>query len=269
MLSNTDIDRATFSSGNIDDLDYMQLQSVLDEKNFAIITGLISYDEIVKGKEALREAFSIDNDNPATGESPESIQGNYQKFSIGGGELREKDLAKCVRTFYNPIFATDAYGLRNAFKQAAMIRNIVTGFDKNFALDTIQDGFWTASRVHHYPSGGGHMAGHVDDYVPTVVGKHGVDAYFQPLIVMSHKGDAPSCDYKKGGGYFVLDGERIYYDAFLQPGTIVIYNTRIFHGVEEVDPDIAFRQDSLSGRFSGLVTMYRDFSGKSNNNNIV
>ena len=104
------------------------------------------------------------------------------------------------------------------------------------------------------------MAGHVDDYVPTVVGKHGVNAYFQPLIVMSKKGRDETCDYHKGGGYFVLEGERVYYDSFLEIGTIVIYNTKIFHGVEEVDPDIAFRQDSLSGRFSGLVTMYRDFS---------
>ncbi|WP_157955137.1 hypothetical protein [Halomonas denitrificans] len=262
MLTHTDIDQATFSAESIDDLDFMKLQSVLNEKNFAIIVGLITHDEIVEGKRALRKVFSIDNDNPATGESPASIQENYQKFSIGGGELREKDLAKCVRTFYNPIFSADIYGLRNAFTQAAMIRNIVTGFDKKFALDTIQDGFWTASRVHHYPSGGGHMAGHVDDYVPTVVGKHGVDAYFQPLIVMSKKGSDGTCDYQKGGGYFVLEGERVYYDAFLELGTIVVYNTRIFHGVEEVDPGVAFRQDSFSGRFSGLVTMYRDFSEK-------
>ncbi|UYG06239.1 hypothetical protein [Halomonas sp. M4R1S46] len=262
MLSHTDIDRVFFSVTNLSDLDDEKLRSVLDENSFAIITGLITEDEILEGKKALRNAFSIDNDKPATGESPESIQKNYQKLSIGGGELREKDLSKCVRTFYNPIFSPDIYGLRNAFRQAAMIRNIVTGFDKDFAIDSVQDGFWTASRVHHYPAGGGHMAEHVDDYVPTVVEKYGVDAYFQPLIVMSQKGDDDSCDYRKGGGYFVIDGERVYYDSFLKMGTIVIYNTKILHGVEEVDPDIAFRQDNLSGRCSGLVTMYRDFSMK-------
>ncbi|GGY06550.1 hypothetical protein GCM10007160_37640 [Litchfieldella qijiaojingensis] len=260
MLSLEELESATLDVTNIDDLDVDVLNEILNKHDYGIVKGLINPDEIKHAKNLLFEQFLVENDSPATGESPNRIQDNFQKLSIGGGELREKDLSKCVRTFYNPIFAKDIYGLRNAFRQAAMVRNLVTGFRKDFALDTVQDGFWTASRIHHYPTGGGHMEGHIDDYVPVIVGQYGVNSYFQPLIVMSKKGEGEDCDYKKGGGYFENNGGRIYYDAFLELGSIIIYNTKIFHGVEEIDPHLPFRQSCLNGRFSGLVTMYRDLS---------
>ena len=210
MNMNEIFEKATIRANSVDEIDRAHINELLDKNDFAIVEGLISPDEIIKAKASIAEQFDVANDHAATGEKPSELFNNYQKLSIGGGELRRKDLAKCIRTYYNPIFTEDIFGMHNAFRQAARVRNLIMGVDLDFAIDKIEDGFWTAARVHHYPTGGGFMQEHVDDYIPEFYAGTQIDTYYQPLIVMSRRGEGDSCDYSSGGGFFSLNRERIY-----------------------------------------------------------
>ena len=257
--------QATITASQVADIDRAKLMSILEENSYAVISGLISPEDIRAAKKRIKDQFSVENDHPATGESPEDLYKNFQKFSIGSGDLREKDLAKALRTYYNPIWADDIYGMREPLRTAAQVRNLLMGADLQFAVDSIQDGFWTGARIHHYPSGGGFMQGHKEDYIPKFYEEAGLElCYYQPIILMSKRGDGEDCDYESGGGYFESrDGERCYYEGYTEMGDVVIYDTQLFHGVTEVDPRKPFRQASTEGRYIAFSTLYKDLSATS------
>ena len=200
-------------------------------------------------------------DNPGVGEDPKQLYENYQKFSVNGGEFRVKAYPQCVRSFYNPPFAPDVFGMREPFRAAAQVRNLLMGVPPTWAVDAIEDSFWTAARIHHYPRGGGFMSAHCEDYIPLLYkGTHLENLYFQPIIVMSRKGEGSDCDYRSGGGFFTRGDERCYFEEFLNLGDMVFYDTRVIHGVTEIDPKERFCQTELEGRFAGLVTLYRELT---------
>lgn len=254
---------ASLTADSVEAVDPERIHALLADYSFVAVRGLIEPAQIEAAKQRIADSLSVDNDNPPTGETPEQLRDNFQKFMVGGGELRNRDFPKCLRTFYNPLWAEDVFGMREPFRTAARLRNLAMGFDLDFAVDTVERGFWTAARIHQYPAGGGFMTKHVEDYIPTLYEAYGVKVYFQPLIVMSRKGEGADCDYQVGGGFFEHEGTRYYFEEACELGDIVIYNTSIPHGVAEVDPSKPFRQASTAGRYAGFVTMYRDLTQSS------
>jgi len=256
------LDAATVVAKRVEDIDRDELVAKLDAFGTIVVRGLITPEQVVAAKKRVRAQFTSDNDRPATGETPADLYANLQKFSVNGGDFRANAHAQCLRSFYNPIFANDVYGLREIFRSAARLRNLLSNVPLDWAVDQIQDGFWTAARLHHYPAGGGFMEGHNEIHVPKVYEEAGLSiAYFQPLIVMSRRGTGPDCDFKTGGGYFVRDDERVFYEDHCQLGDVLTYDTRVLHGVSEIDIDKRFRLDTLDGRFAAFVTLYKDLSG--------
>lgn len=251
----------TIEARSVEDLDRDRILACIEDRSAVSIRGLVDPQTIVDAKKRIKEVFALDNDNPATGETPEDLYRNHQKFSVNGGEFRDKAYPQCLRTYYNPLFADDVYGMREVFRAGAQVRNLLMGVSLDFALDSIEDGFWTAARVHQYPPGGGFMSMHCEDYIPRVYEQYGFqNGYFQPLIVMSRKGVAQDCDYETGGGYFCDGPEKIYFESVCELGDVLVYDTRIMHGVTEIDLETPFRQTSVEGRYAGFVTLYRDFS---------
>lgn len=244
----------------IEDVELGTLQPLLDKYNFAIVRGLISPDTILAAKKKLRQRFSMHDDHAAKGEHPDSLKGNFQKLSIGGAEHSGRYRPRCMRTFYNPIWAEDVYGLRDSFRKAARLRNLIYGHELDFAVDGVDDGFWTAARIHHYPAGGGFLVAHKDDVVPVVQAAEGLNGYYQPIIVMSTSGDSDDDDFAGGGGFFEYQGKRYLFERACQLGDVVVYSGATIHGVEDVDLHKPFRQDTLDGRICGFVTIYRQFS---------
>ena len=55
----------------------------------------------------------------------------------------------------------------------------------------------------------------------------------------------------------MIDGKLVEYEDFCEFGDIAIYDVSTVHGVNEVDLDEAFYQRSSRGRYSGLVTLYK------------
>ena len=256
------LEETTFHASSPRDICRKQLADVLNTHSFAIIRGLIDPASIRAAKNKIRQNYSQDNDNPATGETPEDIMNNYQKLSIGGAEHSGVYRPRCMRTLYNPLWATDIYGMREIFRTAAQTRNIIYGWDIDYCVNQPEDGFWTAARVHHYPAGGGFLVSHVDDVVPVVQKAEGISNYFQPVIVMSKKGNSEDCDFSTGGGFFDVQGERYYYEADASLGDIVIYSGATVHGVADIDLHETFDPRNSEGRFAGFVTVYKEFAYK-------
>ncbi len=251
----------TIEASHVEDLSRDQVLDCIERSSAVAVRGLVTPQTIIDAKNRIKERFELDNDHPATGETPEDLYRNHQKFSVNGGEFRDKAYPQCLRTYYNPLFAEDIFGMREVFRAAGQVRNLLMGVPLGFALDRIEDGFWTAARVHQYPPGGGFMGMHCEDYIPRIYEQYGFEnGYFQPLIVMSRKGTGEDCDYESGGGYFCLGSEKVYFEALCELGDVLVYDTRVMHGVTEIDLEKPFRQTSVSGRYAGFVTLYRDFS---------
>ena len=262
-LALTDLlNRTTLEVSDPAEISMDRLADVLNEYSFAMIRGVIDGEVILEAKRRLAERYNPDNDSPAMGEHPKDIMGNFQKLSIGGAEHSGVYRPRCMRTYYNPIWADDIYGLRESFRKCAQIRNIMYGFDVNFAIDTVEDGFWTAARIHSYPAGGGFLVSHLDDVVPVVQRAEGLSRYFQPVIVMSRKGTDPDCDFETGGGFFELNSHRYYYEEACELGDVVIYSGATQHGVADIDLHRTFDSRRPEGRYSGFVTLYKEFTGR-------
>ena len=254
--------RTTIEIDSPSEISRSELSSVLNEFSFAVIRGLINPDKIRLSKEKLINSFVAGSDAPATGEHPRDIMNNFQKLSIGGAEHSGVYRPRCMRTFYNPIWSDDIYGMRKCFELAARVRNIIYGLDEYYAIDKIEDGFWTASRIHNYPRGGGFLVSHVDDVVPVVQKASGISKYFQPVIVMSKKGKGIDCDFESGGGFFEINNARYYYEEEARLGDIIIYSGATIHGVADIDLHKTFDTRDPSGRFAGFVTLYKEFTRK-------
>lgn len=252
---------ATLHAKRVDEIDGDQLLERIERVGAVLVRGLNTPAEIIAAKSRLRARFSIENDRPATGETSVELYANLQKFAVYSNDFRPNAHAQCLRSFYNPIFADDIYGMREIFRRAAQLRNLLSGLSLDWAVDAVEDGFWTAARLHHYPAGGGFMEGHREIQVPKIYEQAGLSvSYFQPLIVMSRRGKGDDCDFETGGGFFVHEGERVYYEDACELGDVLVYDTRVIHGVSEVDVHKPFRQDSLDGRFAAFVTLFKDLS---------
>ncbi len=263
-----------FSAGMIEvekpeEISRERLANLLNKYSFAVIRGIIDPNIIRQAKQKLKSIYNPDNDSPATGEHPSQIMDNFQKLSIGGAEHSGVYRPRCMRTFYNPIWANDIYGMREAFIKAAKVRNIIYGFEIDYAVDKVDNGFWTAARIHSYPLGGGFLVSHIDDIVPVVQRASGISQYFQPVIIMSKKGKGTDCDFESGGGFFELENTRYYYEEEAELGDLLIYSGHTAHGVADIDLHKTFDNRHPEGRYAGFVTLYKEFTRKRELDNYI
>ena len=248
------LDETTFQIDRPEDVDREAVYHALSKYSLARITGVVDHDAVVRARGLLAERFRAEDDNASLGEDPQDLKGNYQKLSIGGAQGYGVYRPRCLRTLYNPMWAEDIYGMRESFRTVAQVRNAVYGLDPDFAIDGIERDMWTASRIHHYPRGGGFLISHRDTVVPVVQKKQGFDSFYQVIMVMSRKG----VDFEQGGGFVEIEDERHFFEPYCDYGDIVIYDGRTVHGVDDIDPHRPFRQDSIEGRLAAFVTLYRD-----------
>ena len=130
------------------------------------------------------------------------------------------------------------------FGEIFALKNLLAGYDSDrFLRNRPADGIVARLNVHHYPSGGGYQAEHVD---PT--GSH---AHVQTLVQASRHG----VDFKTGGVYARASEaatERVYFDPLTEVGDMIVMSPGIPHGVEAVDPDAEYAWRDNSGRWTIL-----------------
>lgn len=245
------VERATLEAKHVDDVDRDALLERLDAVGFVRVTGLVGRDEMQRCLDRMRARLDPSLDHATTGEPPEAIRRNFQKWSIGRGPHASEGRARMMRTLYNPLWDEDVYGLHDVFRRQCRLRNRLAGLPPDYAIDAPEDGLFTAARVHHYPSGGGFMAGHVDSIIPSVYAGSEL-GFHNTLLLVTEKGR----DYHAGGGFIEIDGEHVVYDDHCRAGDVLVYDQRLVHGVDDVDPTVPFRADSLAGRVTGFVSFF-------------
>jgi hypothetical protein len=109
----------------------------------------------------------------------------------------------------------------------------------SFITNTPSQGPIARVNIHHYPSGGGYQAEHIDPVSPF--------AKIQTLIMASEMG----VDYETGGLYArtAPDGEPCHVDPHAQLGDMVVLSPGVRHGVAPVDPDRQYAPEENRGRW--------------------
>ena len=103
-------------------------------------------------------------------------------------------------------------------------------------------------RMIQYPTGGGFLIQH-NDY-DEQYGK-GVIAALLPLTVKKINGNKSSpSTYERGGLYFIHKGKKVMIDDYVENGDLILFDSKIDHGVNTIDPHKKINFTKLSGRLT-------------------
>lgn len=177
--------------------------------------------------------------------------GHWKKSAVGSTTGLGEPYAQLLVTTYVHPQANDVPGMQKLFSLMIGLRNRLMGVPEDFGRVPSRDGFWNASRIHHYPSGGGFMTAHRDTYFPIALGDK---PFYQVGFLLSRKGT----DFESGGGYVVSkkDGEKVDVESAGGFGAFVIFDGKTIHGVDDVDTHKVLDLDSTSGRVVAFVNVY-------------
>jgi hypothetical protein len=165
-----------------------RVNAAVDRHSFACVRGLFSKQEMKAACKRVAENFSSKNDRPAIGDTGRDVMNNYQKLAVGGAMTSWDYRPRFYRIFYTPLWASDVFGVHDIFRRFARLRNRLQGYPPNFAIDTVDEGLWTAARMQHYPAGGGFFMAHRDVVIDTVTHDAGQRRFHQLLLLMTTKG---------------------------------------------------------------------------------
>lgn len=176
--------------------------------------------------------------------------GPWKKMVIGSRNGVGETYAQLLQAVYFDDAATGYPALGELFGFMNILRNRLMKVADDFGGEPARDKFWNACRVHHYPRGGGFMSMHRDTHFPLKLGDL---PFYQVMVPLSVKGR----DFVNGGGVLITkQGEVLNTDELGGQGSIVIFDGRIQHAVEDVDPqEIMDFQDGL-GRIAAFNSLY-------------
>lgn len=248
------LDSVTHVSRNFDDIDYSRLRAQLHEHSMVRVVGLFDRGEIRAALNRIADRFDSANDRKHDPRDTAAVRSNFQKLQIGAnsGVDSGRTLGRFLRVLYNPIFEKDVYGMRSHFVRLAHFRNRLYDLPVDFAVESIDDGFFTCARIHQYPRGGGFMVPHRDMYSKLVTVQSGL-GYYQVFVVLTERGT----DYRHGGGYIDIDNERILFEAETRAGDVIVYDGRTVHGVADIDPLDPLELHRFGGRVAAFASLYQ------------
>jgi hypothetical protein len=229
------------------------IRRILERDSFACVRGLIQPEEVTRVKEAWRRRFDPGNDRAPDPTRPDLARGTFQYVVHRTRRQIAAGRPQLLRAFYNPLWDDDLFGFHALARVMAGLRNRLMELPVGFAVDRPERGVWTASRIHQYPRGGGFMSPHRDNTFSSFTSELGVPGYYQMVLVMSRKG----IDFHDGGGYLVNGGSRVFFEEEYELGDVVLYDDRVPHGVQEIDPTAPLDLQSPLGRLAGFANLYR------------
>ena len=103
-------------------------------------------------------------------------------------------------------------------------------------------------RMIQYPKGGGFLIRH-NDY-DEQYGKDVVAALLPLTTKKNKKNSGRSATYEKGGLYFIHKNKKVMIDDYVENGDLVLFNAKIDHGVNTIDPHKKVDIAKLSGRLT-------------------
>lgn len=103
-------------------------------------------------------------------------------------------------------------------------------------------------RMLQYPTGGGFLSQH-DDVDPKYPEKI-VNAILTITSRRKNKKNTKLNSYERGGLYFIKNKKKMNVEDMMDPGDLILFDSKIPHGVNSVDPHREVSLNSLNGRIS-------------------
>ena len=176
----------------------------------------------------------------------------WRKLAIGAKNGLGDPIAQNLQSTYFNSNDKNYPALGSLFKSMIAVRNTLMRVDMDFGENPKRDGFWNACRVHHYPRGGGFMSVHRDAYFPNKLADKD-KPFYQMLVLLSRK----NVDFFTGGGVLVsFKDEKIDVETEGGFGSMILYDGRTKHGVEDVDLDQLIDFSRSDGRIAALINLY-------------
>ena len=241
---------------NLKELNPKKISKMLKKYKALIVRGYISKNKLIKIKASFEKKFNQKNDRIRPPGKYNQIKKNYQRVIIGmsGGLVQSRTNSRLMRTFYNPLYCRDIYNMHEIFNKMLLFQNKLYGLPENYGNKQrkTKHNLFVASRINHYPAGGGFLSLHKDTSAAISI-KNYIKNYFQILLTMSKKGK----DYKEGGG-IVYKNQKIYcFDDYTEIGDMILYNGQTIHGVKDVDPHKHLDMKKIRGRLTAAVTLFK------------
>jgi hypothetical protein len=177
----------------------------------------------------------------------------WRKLAIGSSNGLGESYAQNLQSIYFDANDRNYPALGSLFTTMIQIRNKLMGVDPSFGSAPERHRFWDACRVHHYPRGGGFMATHRDTHFPQVISAEIAKPFYQICVLLSRK----NTDFFTGGGV-IYDGnkQRVDLETDAGFGSLVLFDGRTYHGVEDVDLDQIIDFSRTDGRLAAFVNLY-------------
>jgi hypothetical protein len=177
----------------------------------------------------------------------------WRKLAIGSSNGIGDPYAQNLQSIYFDANDKNYPALGSLFRFMIAVRNRLMRVDPSFGNNPERDRFWNACRIHHYPRGGGFMAGHKDSHFPQVIDAQIGKPFYQVSTLLSRK----NVDFSSGGG-FVIHGQKEKVDLETKGGfgSLVLFDGRTYHGVEDVDLDRVIDFSRPDGRLAAFVNHY-------------
>jgi len=230
--------------------------SSVEKNRYAIIENWLEPEAI---KQAKKEYEICLKELPlhAQGEKFQSIdlrKSPWRKQAIGSRNGSGEPYSQLLQsTYYCPENSQKFPVLNAIFSRIVQVRNELTDMRLDYGNNLECDEFWNACRVHHYPQGGGHMAGHRDTLFPDLLKDFKIP-FLQIMVTLSSRGT----DFHTGGGY-ILDhmNQKIYFETNINPGSLVLFDGNTIHGVDDIDSNELLDFTSMKGRMAMFVNLYK------------
>ena len=185
----------------------------------------------------------------------ELTQQPWRKLAVGSKNGSGEPYSQVLQTTYFSQNDLTRPVLSQIFTRLIELRNTMTGMPLTYGSDLSRDHFWNACRVHHYPSGGGHMAIHRDTGFPAVLKDFQIP-FVQIMLTLSSRGDG----FERGGGYIQRDGVDVFFENESNAGSLIVFDGSTLHGVDDVDPAGLLDFGSKQGRLALFVNLYRNLT---------
>jgi hypothetical protein len=177
----------------------------------------------------------------------------WRKLAIGSRNGLGNPYAQNLQSAYFDIDDRNYPALGSLFSIMLQVRNRLMRLADSFGRDPPRDRFWDACRVHHYPRGGGFMAMHKDTHFPKIIDAQIGKPFYQVAVLLSRK----NIDFTTGGGFVVSnENQKIDLETEGGFGSMVIFDGRTFHGVDDIDLDKVIDFSRSDGRLAAFVNLY-------------
>ena len=223
------------------------IKKATDKDGFSIIRTALDIELLNACRDSVVNEFKPELDIRTSGKYTKDMK-DLQRLDVG----EYPSSSRLCRYFFRFPW-NDNENFSKISNNLLSIRNKLSGKKSNFGKmgEDEDPKRFAISYIIHYPTGGGFMSEHREHTLK----EEGDNAYVV-YTTLTMKG----VDFENGGGYVVLNDQRINIDDFTKFGDIVIYRGDKFHGVESIDQHKPVNLNSVTGRlmFTTAINYFED-----------